>query len=97
MNQDPKDTMQFVPMPFIKKGELTDGQVKQMKRNMARMIAMINLILSLTFSRVLYSTVQTAMEQAGGLGSGIMFFLLIILIVPAYYVWKTYRIAKGEG
>jgi len=95
INQKPKETMQFVNMPFIKKETLTDKQLKLIKRNMARMMALINLMMSLMFSWLLYRTIQTAMEQEGGLGSGLMIFILIILFVPFYYIWKTYRIAKG--
>ncbi|MFA1820346.1 DUF1648 domain-containing protein [Virgibacillus oceani] len=96
INQEPKETMQFVNMPFIKKEALTEKQLKQIKRNTARMMALINLMISLMFSWLLYRTIQTAMEQEGGLGPGILILTLIILIVPFYYIWKTYRIAKGK-
>jgi uncharacterized membrane protein len=97
ISQKPKESMQFVNMPFIKKESLTETQVKMMKRNMARMLAMINLLISFMFSWMLYRTIQTAMERESGLGSGIMIFILIILLLPFYYIWKTYRIAKGRS
>jgi len=94
MKQDAKEAMQFVNMPFIKKEELTGKQVWLIKRSTARMMAILNLCLSIMFSFLLYRTVQTAMEQENGLGSGILIFTIIILLVPIYFIWKIYRVAK---
>ncbi|GAB3794242.1 DUF1648 domain-containing protein [Virgibacillus kimchii] len=96
IKKDKKDMIQFVNMPFIKKEELTKRQLKLIKQNMARMMAVINLIISIMFSWILFGTIQTAMGDGDGLGTGIMMLTIIIFIVPFYYVWKTYRIANGK-
>jgi len=97
MNQDAKDTMQFVNIPSIKKEELTEEQMQLIRQNMAKMMAMINLFMSIMFSWILVGTVQTGMGQASGLSSWFMIIVIIIIIVPCFYVWKAYRVAKGEG
>lgn len=96
IKQDAKDTMQFVNMPFMQKEALSDRQIWLIKRSTARMMGILNLCLSIMFSFLLCRTVQTAMAQESGLGSGILIFISAILLVPGYYIWKIYRTAKEE-
>ncbi|QKY68332.1 DUF1648 domain-containing protein [Lentibacillus sp. CBA3610] len=96
IKQDAKEALHFVNFPTIKKEELTEEQVQLIKQNTVRMMAMINLFMSIMFSWILFGMIQTAVEQANGLSSGFMFFIFLTIVVTFYYVWKTYRVAKGK-
>ncbi|SFE05032.1 Protein of unknown function [Lentibacillus persicus] len=96
IKRDAKETMHFVNFPAIKKDGLTEEQMQLIKQKMVRMMAMINLFVSIMFSWILYGMVQTAMGHADGLSSGFMFLIILMLGVTFYYVWKVYRISKRK-
>lgn len=89
-----KEALHYINMPFVKKEALTPEQVNHIKRQMARMMIMIHILVQFLFLYLIFGSVQTAYGVWPGLGKGILFFVIILIMAPAYYVGKSYRVAK---
>ncbi|GIO23542.1 DUF1648 domain-containing protein [Oceanobacillus sp. J11TS1] len=85
------DSLQMVNIPFIKKEELTEKQIILVKKNSARMLALMNLFVSILFWLIHYGIIQSGLGNQDGLGSGVMMTLGIILILTIFYTWKMYH------
>lgn len=94
---EPKETLNWINIPFIKKDQLGQEAVEKIKRQMARMMFSTNLGLVLLFAYVLVGTVQTAYGHWNGLGSQFIWFVILIALMPFYFMWKSYRAAKPKG
>ena len=93
-SEDTMDSLQFINIPFIKKEELTLDQIYLVKKNAARMIAVMNLMMSVLFGMIYYDIVQNGLDKESRLGSGIGIMIILILFPIIYYTWKTYQDIK---
>jgi len=93
-SDDTTDSLDFINIPFIKKEELTLGQIHLVKKNAARMMAVMNLMMSVLFGMIYYAVVQGGLGKESGLGSGIGIMIILILLPLIYFTWKAYQDVK---
>jgi uncharacterized membrane protein len=94
---DSLEALRFINIPFVKKEQLWPEQTENIRRQMARMMVMINISLHLLFLYIIFGSVQTAYGLWPGLGKGILVLVAWLVIAPGYYIWKAYRAAKPKG
>ena len=90
----PREGMQFINIPTVKFDELTDHQVERVRGLSARMMAVLNLMISVMFALIHIGIIRTALGRQQGLVWGTEFIILAILVLLAYYTWKIIREAK---
>ncbi|GGN56079.1 MULTISPECIES: DUF1648 domain-containing protein [Oceanobacillus] len=94
IRSDKADSLQFMNIPFLKKEELTEGEIHTVKRNTARMLAVSNLAISLTFASVYYDIIQNGLGKENGLGFGVEVMIILVFFPFIYYTLKIYRNLK---
>lgn len=94
-SDDSADSLQLLNIPFIKKEELTMEQIRMVKKTTAKMMAFTNLGLSLMFGVIYYHIIQTGLYNENGIGFGVEYVLILMLVMLIYYTWKIYRDVKA--
>ncbi|WP_068677560.1 DUF1648 domain-containing protein [Oceanobacillus sp. Castelsardo] len=92
--KDPKESLHFINLPFVKKESLTETQLNGMVKYTTRMLAVMNLCISILFVFILIGMVQTALGNQNGLGTGIVIMTVLLVVVSIYYIWKMYQEVK---
>ena len=93
-SENTKDSLQLINIPFVKKEQLTEEQIYLVKQNMAKMLATLNLCLSLLFASIYHAMIQNGLGNQMGLGSSFNVLLILVFIPIFYYSWKAYHVAK---
>lgn len=84
----------LINMPFIKGKKLSTEKIHLVKKNSARMFAVLNLMLSILFGMIYYNLIQCGLGNQGTLGSAIGVIIVLILIIMFYFVRKIYQDMK---
>lgn len=92
--EDPKEALHFINLPFVKKEKLTETQLDRVVKYSSRMLAVMNLCISILFAFILYGMIQTVIGNRNGLGSIIIIVVVLLVGVSIYYIWKMYREVK---
>ncbi|MBN6206536.1 DUF1648 domain-containing protein [Ralstonia pickettii] len=91
---DTTDSLQFINIPFIKKDELTVEQIQIVKRNTARMLAGINLLVSILFAVIYDEMIQKGLGENSVLSSAVGIIIIAVFLPIIYYSWKIYTDIK---
>lgn len=92
--EDPKESLHFINLPFVKKEELTETQLYGMVKYTARMLAVMNWCVSILFAFILFGMIQTALGNQNGLCTGITMIIVLLVVVSIYYIRKMYQVVK---
>jgi uncharacterized membrane protein len=92
--EDPRESLHFINLPFVKKEKLTETQLFGMVKYTARMLAVMNWCVSILFAFILFGVIQTALGNQNGLDTGIMMMIVLLVVVSIYYIRKMYQIIK---
>ena len=93
-SENKADSLQFMNIPFLKKEELTEGEIHTVKQHTARMLAVSNLVISLLFASIYYDIIQNGLGKENGLGFGVEIMIILIFVPFVYYFWKIYHDLK---
>ncbi|SDH74400.1 Protein of unknown function [Alteribacillus persepolensis] len=92
--KNPQNVLHVINLPFMKKDELSNHQAMDIRTHTARMIAVLNLLVSILFSAIHYGMIQTAYANQEGLGIVVPIITVILLLLPILYIWRIYREIK---
>ena len=93
-SDNPRGGLQFVNIPTVNFDELTDRQIEKVRSIAARMLAMMNLLISIMFASIHIGIVRTALGSKDGIGWGTELILVCLIATLVYYTWKIIREAK---
>lgn len=91
---DTVDSISPIIIPFMKKEKLTTEQVYIVKQHAARMLALVNLMMSILFGMIYYNIIQNGLGNQSGMGSGIGIMLLLLLVPIIYFTRRIYQEVK---
>ncbi|MFC3040510.1 DUF1648 domain-containing protein [Virgibacillus xinjiangensis] len=89
--EDPRESLRFVNIPFIQKKGLKKSEAEMVRKHSTRMIALLNLMVSLIFAYIQHGVIQTALGQQEGLGMIVQLLTAFLLFVPFVFLWMIYK------
>lgn len=93
-SDDTPDSLQLINIPFIKKEELTVEEIQIVKKNTARMLTVVNLLVSILFAVIYDEMVQKGLGENSVLSSAVGIIIIAVFFPIIYYSWKMYADIK---
>ncbi len=90
-----KDPKKFINLPQKMKAVLTDAQAEQLRIVLNRSLFALKVLFQGLFLYSLYITIEVALGGASNLGTLWFFFMLAILALTGFMLWKSFRIAMS--
>ncbi|WP_405098896.1 hypothetical protein [Oceanobacillus sp. FSL H7-0719] len=72
-------------------------QIRIVKKNAARMLTMMNLLVSILFAMIYDVMIQNGLGEKSTFGSAMGIMIIFILFPAIYFTWKMYHDLKQSS
>jgi uncharacterized membrane protein len=92
-----KDLRKYINLPSKRKAALSDVIVEELRIFLNRSLFALKVITQGLVAYLLFMSIEVAQGKVGDLGQWWLMFLLVILMIIGYLLWKSYRLTAGPG
>lgn len=87
-----KDPRKFINLPAKRKAALNESQIEELRIFLNRSLFALKVLTHGLLICTLYRTIEVALNRGSSLGASWFFFVLAIIILAGYMLWKSFRI-----
>jgi hypothetical protein len=92
-----KDFRKYINLPSKRKAGLSDAKVEELRIFLNRSLFALKVVTQGLVTYLLFMSIEVAQGKVGDLGQWWLMFLLAILMIIGYLLWKSYRLTAGPG
>ena len=92
-----KDLRKYINLPPKRKAVLSDAKVEELRIFLNRSLFTLKVVTQGLVAYLLFMSIEVAQGKASDLGQWWLMFLLAILMIIGYLLWKSYRLTAGPG
>ena len=92
-----KDLRKYINLPSKRKAALSDVIVEELRIFLNRSLFALKVVTQGLVAYLLFMSIEVAQGKASDLGQWWLMFLLAILMIIGYLLWKSYRLTAGPG
>ena len=94
-----KDFRKYINLPLKRKRKavLSDAKVEELRIFLNRSLFALKVVTQGLVAYLLFMSIEVAQGKVGDLGQWWLMFLLVILMIIGYLLWKSYRLTAGPG
>ena len=92
-----KDLRKYINLPSKRKAALSDVIVEELRIFLNRSLFALKVVTQGLVAYLLFMSIEVAQGKVGDLGQWWLMFLLVILMIIGYLLWKSYRLTAGPG
>jgi uncharacterized membrane protein len=92
-----KDFRKYINLPQKRKAALSDVKVEELRIFLNRSLFALKVVTQGLVAYLLFMSIEVARGKVGDLGQWWLMFLLAILVIIGYLLWKSCRLTAGPG
>ena len=92
-----RDFRKYINLPSKRKAGLSDAKVEELRIFLNRSLFALKVVTQGLAAYLLFMSIEVAQGKVGDLGQWWLMFLLVILMISGYLLWKSYRLTADPG
>jgi len=92
-----KDPRKYINLPKKRTAMLSDANVEEFRISLNRSLFALKVVTQGLVAYLFFMSIEVTQGKADDLGQWWLMFLLAILMIIGYMLWKGYRLTTGHG
>ena len=92
-----KDPRKYINLPQKRTAMLSDATVEEFRISLNRSLFALKVVAQGLVAYLFFMSIEVTQGKADDLGQWWLMFLLAILMIIGYMLWKGYRLTTGHG